>query len=67
MEMKGIGIAALKGTTGFFKTGILACALKKDIVKHNNMKVKENHQPIAPITAVMNVQNLLLARSQRSS
>jgi hypothetical protein len=35
----------------FFKTGILACALKKDMVKHNIMKVKDNHQPITPITA----------------
>jgi hypothetical protein len=61
MEIKGIGIAALKGTTGFFKTRILACALKKDMVKHTIMKVKGNHQPIAPITAVMNVQNVLLA------
>jgi hypothetical protein len=61
MEIKGIGIAALKGTTGFFKARILACALKKDMVKHTIMKEKGNQQPIAPITAVMNVQNVLLA------
>jgi len=33
----------------FVDTGILACALKKDMVAHNIMKVKANNLPVAPI------------------
>jgi hypothetical protein len=38
----------------FLKHGTLACALKKDMVDHNQSKVRELQQPIALIKAVNN-------------
>jgi ATP-dependent DNA helicase PIF1 len=38
----------------FLKHGTLACALKKDMVNHNQSKVRELQQPIALIKAVNN-------------
>ena len=35
----------------FLDNAILACARKKDMIKHNIAKVKANRQPIAPIVA----------------
>ena len=38
----------------FLDNAILACARKKDMIKHNIAKVKANWQPIAPIVAECN-------------
>ena len=51
----------------FFDSGILACALKKDMVKHNVMKVKANGMPIAPVTAVSTPKEACNMSSEQSS
>ena len=51
----------------FFQNGILACALKKDMVKHNIQKVKANGQPIAPIAADSTPAEARRESSERSS
>ena len=51
----------------FFKTGILACALKKDMVSHNIKKVKDNHKPIAPIVAMSTPKDACHESSERAS
>jgi hypothetical protein len=64
---RALELLPLKEQQDFFKTGILACALKKDMVKHNIMKVKDNHQPIAPITAVSTPKGACHESSERAS
>ena len=45
----------------FLDNAILACAKKKEMIKHNIDKVKANMQPIAPIVAEC---NCAVAKSQ---
>ena len=51
----------------FFETGILACALKKDMVKHNISKVRANGTPVAPISAVSTPKEACSISSEQSS
>ena len=43
----------------FLNDGLLACALKKDMVQHNIRKVKDLGQPVAPIFAVSSPREAL--------
>jgi hypothetical protein len=51
----------------FKQNGILACALKKDMVQHNIMKVKSNNEPVAPIFAVSSPKEACKESSERAS
>ena len=51
----------------FRQNGILACALKKDMVQHNIMKVKSNNEPVAPIFAVSSPKEACKESSERAS
>jgi DNA replication protein DnaC len=51
----------------FFEKGILACALKKDMVTHNIMKVKANEEPIAPVFAESAPRQAKAESSERAS
>jgi hypothetical protein len=51
----------------FRQNGILACALKRDMVTHNIMKVKSNQEPVAPIFAVSSPKEACKESSERSS
>ena len=51
----------------FFERGVLACALKKDMVKHNMSKVIANGTPVAPIKAVSTPAAANTLSSEQSS
>ena len=51
----------------FFERGILACALKKDMVKHNMTKVCSNGTPVAPIQAISTPKEANKLSSEQSS
>jgi hypothetical protein len=51
----------------FFEKGILACALKKDMVMHNIRKVNANEEPIAPVFSESSPRHTKVELSERAS
>jgi len=51
----------------FYERGVLACALKKDMVKHNMTKVISNKTPVAPIKAISTPKAANALSSEQSS
>ena len=50
----------------FLEEGVLACALKKDMVQHNICKVKDLGEPVAPIFAVSTPKEAVNESSDRA-